>query len=106
MSEPEHIGPKRIRPEPIRSESLRPRRLEHIMAVFDVFGRHMNLPLEQFEIEFMRDMDPKSELDFWRNITSAWIISHEKFDKNKVPKDDEKELVTALTAICSRVEDV
>jgi hypothetical protein len=56
MSEPQYIDPRTLRPGPIRHESLPPDLLGQIRAVFDVIGPHIDMTLEQFEIDFMRDM--------------------------------------------------
>jgi hypothetical protein len=58
MSDEEPIDPKQIRPGPIRNESLPPEMLEQIEAILNVIGRYIGMPLEQFEIGFMRDMHP------------------------------------------------
>jgi hypothetical protein len=62
MNEIEDIDPKQLRPGPIRNESLPPELLEQIKAVFDVIGPYINTTLEQFEVGFMRDMHPESEV--------------------------------------------
>ena len=62
MNEPEHVDPKRLRPGPIRNESLPPELLEQIKAVFDVVGPYISMTLEQFEVGFMRDTHPESEV--------------------------------------------
>jgi hypothetical protein len=107
MSEPEHIDPSKLRPGPIRNESLPPELLDQIKAVFDVIGPYINMTLEQFEIGFMRDMDPKSEVFLWCNITAAWLDYHENFlDDETLPDDEEKKLLSALIVISTGVEDV
>jgi hypothetical protein len=81
--------------------------LERIKAVFDVIGPYLNMTLEQFEIGFMRDMHPDSEVALWCNITAAWLAYHEKFlDDETLPDEDEKKLLAALIAISTGVEDV
>ena len=74
MNEPEFIDPSQLRPGPIRNESLPDELLEHIRAVFDVIGPYLDTTLEQFEIGFMRDMNPASEVVVWcriRDITES-----------------------------------
>src|SRR5260221_6194596 len=73
MSEPEFIDPRMLRPGPIRNESLPPDLLEKVKAVFDVIGSYIDTTLEQFEIGFMRDMNPESEVALWCSITAAWL---------------------------------
>jgi hypothetical protein len=62
MSPPEHVDPKQLRPGPICRESLPPNLLEQVKAVFEVIGPYIGMTLEQFEVGFMRDMHPASEV--------------------------------------------
>ncbi len=68
MDEFDHIDPGKLRPGPIRNESLPPDLLDQIKAVFDVIGPNLGMTLEQFEIGFMRDMHPASEVAMWFRI--------------------------------------
>jgi hypothetical protein len=52
---------KRVRPGPIRHESLSQELLEQIKGVFDVMRPYFGMTLEQFEVGFMRDIDPERE---------------------------------------------
>jgi len=107
MNEPEYIDPSKLRPGPIRNESLPPAMLDQIKAVFDVIGPYIGMTLEQFEIGFMRDMHPESEVALWCSITVAWLAYHEKYLNNEVlPDEDEKHLLGALIVISTGVEDV
>ena len=107
MSETEFIDPSKLRPGPIRNESLPPELLEQIKAVFDVIGPYINMTLEQFEIGFMRDMHPESEVALWCSITAAWLAYHEKYLNDETPSDEEeRKLLGALIAISTGVEDV
>lgn len=107
MSEPEFIDPSKLRPGPIRNESLPPELLEQIKAVFDVIGPYIGMTLEQFEIGFMRDMHPESEVALWCSITAAWLAYHEKFvGEEMLPDEDERKMLGALIAISTGVEDV
>lgn len=107
MNEPEYVDPKKLRPGPIRNESLPPEMLEQIKAVYDLIGPYINMTLEQFEIGFMRDMHPESEVVLWCSITAAWLAYHEKFlNDETLPDDQERNLLGALIAISTGVEDV
>src|ERR1700730_8356913 len=107
MSEPEHVDPSQLRPGPIRNKSLPPDLLDQIRAVFDVIGPYIGMTLEQFEIGFMRDMHPESEVGLWCRITKAWLAYHEDFLGNEtVPNEQERKLVGGLIAISTGVEDV
>jgi hypothetical protein len=107
MSEPEHIDPKLLRPGRIRHESLPHELLDQIKAVFDVIGPYINMTLEQFEIGFMRDMHPESEVALWFRIAKAWLAYHEDFLANEtLPDEDEKNMLGALIAISTGINDV
>jgi hypothetical protein len=107
MTEPEFIDPNNLRPGPIRNESLPPELLDQIRAVFDVIGPYINMTLEQFEIGFMRDMHPESEVALWFRITKAWLAYHEDFlANNTLPEEAERKLLGALIAISTGVDDV
>jgi hypothetical protein len=107
MKEPEYVDPKELRPGPIRQESLPPDLLELIRSAYDVIGPYLNATLEQFEVGFLRDADPKMEVALWCSITAAWIAYHEKYLGGELlPDEEEKKLVGALIAISFGVEDV
>ena len=107
MSKPEFIDPSKLRPGPIRHGSLSPELLDQIKAVFDVIGQYLGMTLEEFEIGFMRDMHPESEVALWFRITKAWLAYHEDFLANEtLPDGDERKLLGALIAISSGIEDV
>jgi hypothetical protein len=107
MSEPEFIDPSKLRPGPIRNESLPPELLDKIKAVFDVIAPYIGMTLEQFEIGFMRDMHPESEVALWCSITAAWLAYHKKFlGDETLPDEEERNLLGALIAISTGVEDV
>ena len=107
MNEPEFIDPSKLRPGPIRNESLPPELLEQIEAVFDVIGPYIDMTLEQFEIGFMRDMNPESEVALWCSITAAWMAYHEKHLNDEALLDEEeRHILGALIAISTGVDDV
>lgn len=107
MTEPESIDLGNVRPGPIRNESLPPELLDQIKAVFDVIGSYMDMTLEQFEIGFMRDITPESEVAVWCSITAAWLAYHEKFLGNEsLPDEEERKLLAALIVISTGLTDV
>ena len=107
MTEPEYVDPRTLRPGPIRHQSLPPDLLGQIRAVYDVIGPHIDMTLEQFEIDFMRDMHPKREIAIWCRIAKAWLAYHEDFLGNEsLPSEEERRLLGALVAISSGVQDV
>ena len=107
MTEPEFIDPSEVQPGPIRHESLPPELLDRIKAVYEMVGSYLGTTLEQFEISFMRDSDPVSEVIVWRSIVAAWVAYHEEhLDKQLLPDEDEKKLLAALIAISTGMTEV
>jgi hypothetical protein len=107
MNEPENVNPKELRPGPIRNESLPPELLEQVKDVFDVIGPYIDMTLEQFEIGFMRDMNPESEVALWCSITAAWLAYHEKYlNDEALPDEEERHILGTLIAISTGVDDV
>jgi hypothetical protein len=106
MSDPERINHRQLCPGPIRHKSLPPELLERINEVFDIIGPYFTMTLEQFEVGFMRDMHPESEVALWCRIAAAWFDYHEKFLAGReLPEEKEKKLLAALIAISTGVED-
>jgi hypothetical protein len=107
MAEPEYVDPRKLVPGPIRHESLPPKLLETVEAVYDVIGEFLGTTLEQFEIGFMRDANPDSEVAIWASITAAWLAYHEKFlNDETLPDGEEKKLLAALISISTGVTDL
>jgi hypothetical protein len=107
MSEPEYSDPSQLRPGPIRHRSLPPELLDQIRAVHDGIGSYLGTTLEQFEVGFMRDMHPESEVALWYSIMAAWLDYHEKFlGDETLPDDGERKLLGALIAISTGIEDL
>ena len=106
MTEPEKIDLSQIQPGPIRHKSLPPELLEQVEAVYEAVGPYLDMTLEQFEIGFMRDMHPEIEVAVWCSIVAAWLIYHERYlDEQLQPKALEKQLVAALIAISTGMDD-
>jgi hypothetical protein len=106
MSEPERINHRQLLPGPICHESLPPELLERIKEVFNVIGPYFNMTLEQFEVGFMRDMHPESEVALWYSIAAAWLDYHEKFlGGRELAVEGERKLLAALISISTGVED-
>ena len=81
--------------------------LELIRSVYEIVGPYLKTTLEQFEINFMRDEDPASEVVVWCSITAAWSDYHEKhLDGELLPDEDEKKILAALITISTGVTDV
>jgi len=107
MNDPECINLNQLSPGPIRNKSLSPELLDQIKAVFDVVGRYLGMTLEEFEIGFMRDLHPESEVALWIRITKAWLAYHEDYLANDMlPNEEERKLLGALITISTGIEDV
>lgn len=105
--DPESVDPRRLKPGPIRHESLPAKLLEQIEAVHDVVGPYLDISLEQFEVNFMRDSHPEKEVAVWCIITTAWIDYHEQhLDDEYLSAEEEKKLLGALILISTGVDDV
>jgi hypothetical protein len=64
------------------------------------------MTLEQFEVGFMRDMHPESEVALWCSITAAWLSYHEKYlNDEALPDEEERRMLGALIAISTGVDD-
>jgi hypothetical protein len=107
MTEPEYVDPRDLRPGPIRQKTLPDELLELIRSVYEVVGPYLDTTLEQFEIGFMRDMHPESEVAIWCSITAAWVAYHEEhLGDALLPDEDERKLISALILISTGVKDV
>ena len=105
--EPESIDISQLQPGPIRHESLSPELLDHVRAVFDVIGPYIEMTLEQFEVNLMRDVHPENEVAVWCGITAAWIAYHEEYlDEKYFADDEEKKLIGALIVISTGSRDL
>jgi hypothetical protein len=106
MTDPGPIDPKDIRPGPIRHEPLSDELLEQVRSIFEIIRPYLDTTLEQFEINFMRDMHPEDEVFIWASITAAWMDYHKQhLDDELLSEKDEKELLAALIAISTGVKD-
>jgi hypothetical protein len=104
MNSPGNVDPRSIQPGPVRNKSLSPELLEQIKAVFGVVGPYLNMTLEEFEIGFMRDAHPESEVAVWHGISSAWSAYRDQFLGAATPPAEEVRLLLgALLAISTGV---
>ncbi len=107
MTEPEFVDPSQLRPGPIRNASLSPELIARIRNVYTALALYLDTTLEQFEIGFMRDLHPESEVAIWERITCAWIAYHQKYLDNRLQSvPEEQRLIGALTVISTGVDDV
>ena len=47
--------------------------LGQIRAVYDAIGSHIDITLEQVEVDFMRDMHPEREVALWCGLAKACL---------------------------------
>lgn len=99
-SDLDDLDPDDLPRRPIRHKSLEPELLRQIQGIYRIVGRFLDTTLEQFEIEFMRDVYPETEIAAWHQILAAWIVYHAKFLDDEMQADEEeRELLGALIAI-------
>jgi hypothetical protein len=88
MSEPDddseikNVNPARIQRGPLRRESLAPDQEKRVQAIHSYVKPYLGMTLEEFEIAFLRDSDPDSEINVWAAIVKA----HGDFVKQRPDK--------------------
>lgn len=96
-----------IEPGRFRRESSPQEFREQIEAVHRLIGRYLGLTLEEFNIGFMRDSCPEDEVVIWCRIATVWYEYHDRFlDGDRLPDDQEEQIVAALIAISAGEEDM
>ena len=109
MDEPRRakLQANEIKPGVIRHESSSQEFREQIEAVYRLIGRYLGQTLEEFKIGFMRGSLPQDEVAIWCRIATAWYEYHDKFlDGDRLPDDQEEQIVAALIAISAGEEDM
>ena len=109
MDEPRRakLQANEIKPGVIRHESSSQEFREQIEAVYRLIGRYLGLTLEEFKIGFMRGSLPEDEVAIWCRIAAAWYEYHDKFlDGDRLPDDQEEQIVAALIAISAGKDDM
>lgn len=72
-----------IQPGPIQHQQLSPVLLKEIKRLWDTVGKFICGTLEQWEIGFMREPDPESEVKAWQRIeraTNRYMADHRNAD--------------------------
>ena len=88
MPEPEdqpeirQVNPADLQPGPIRRESLSRDQEQRVHAAYRYLAPYLGTTLEQFEIGFLRDANPDSEIDIWL----AMAIDHSDFIEQQTDK--------------------
>jgi hypothetical protein len=89
---------------PIQHETLPDDLLQMLKTLYDLVG-HYNCPtLEEWELGFMRDMNPAREAAVWSHIALGWITYHQRYLGRMLPEGEESKLVTILTGLSMGVE--
>jgi hypothetical protein len=89
-----------IKRAPLRHEQLADDLLKRIEATYRAIG-HFHCPtLEQWELGFMEDMNPESEVAIWEVLAKAFQLYKEKCWKSgRLKRERARKLVAALTMI-------
>src|SRR5882672_3054948 len=66
-----NVDPANIQRGPLRRESLTKGQEQRVAAIYRYIAPYFTTTLEQFEITFLRDSDPDSELNVWEAIVGA-----------------------------------
>lgn len=99
---PEEVA--ELREGPIRHESLPAELQEAVEWSFKVVGHYVHLTLEQWELGFMRDMHPASEIRVWCRIAQAFIRYHEERGLPLRDEATERQLIGTLISVSTGVE--
>jgi hypothetical protein len=76
------VNPASLHIGPLRRESLSQDQEERVHAVYRYLAPYLGTTLEQFEIGFLRDSDPDSEINVWLAIAQI----HRDFIKQHTDK--------------------
>ena len=74
-------------PGPIRRESLADDQVRRARAVYEALHPYVSPTFEQFELNFLRDADPESEIQVWENIAYAF----QRYEESNGPLDESAE---------------
>ena len=91
------VKASQVRPGPIRRESLSDDQTRRARAVYDALQPFVSPTFEQFELNFLRDSDPESEIQIWENIAYAF----QRYEQQHGPlsESDEATLFKSLLLI-------
>jgi hypothetical protein len=92
---------KDIKEGPIRHESLPPELLSKIGTIYKIVGHYVDDSLEKFELGFMRDLHPESEVSIWSRIALAYIKFHRTHPMGT--RQEESLVVAKLTGISTEM---
>lgn len=81
------VNPSELIPGPIRRESLSDEQTRRARAVYEALQPFVSPTFEQFELNFLRDADPESEIQIWENIAYAF----QRYEQQHGPLSDSDE---------------
>jgi hypothetical protein len=94
----------KLQPGPIQHPTLPDSLLDIIRWTYDVVGHYVQPTLEQWELDFMRDMNVAREVVFWHRTAFAFITYHHR--RNLPLRSDEEEgRLVALFCVPDRPEE-
>jgi len=83
-----------IQPGPVRGE-LTDEQSEKLKTIYKICG-HLNAPtLEEFELGFMRDLNPDNEIRIWSHISLAFYKAMQRYPK-QMPKTEAEMILTCF----------
>jgi hypothetical protein len=92
-----------LKPGPIRHQELPEFLLDIMQWSFKVIGHYVVATLEQWELDFMRDLNVGPEVLLWHRIAFAFITYHRKRNLPVRSDSEEQQLVGSLVSIASGV---
>jgi hypothetical protein len=81
------VNPADLREGPLQREALSPPQLARARSVYAALGRHLG-PFEKFELGFLRDAQPDSEIAIWEVIAGAFQQYRERHPKMSEAEED------------------
>lgn len=86
-----------IEPGPVRSE-LTPEQSKRLKVIWDICGHVNSDTFEQFEVDFMRDIDPESEIQIWERIAAAFYKAMKHFP-DTMPMESARKIVASFVLL-------
>lgn len=105
------IDPKTVKNNPIQHESLEDNILSRIRDVYEVlrdvivFNEHP-MSLEQFEVNFMREVNPEEALQVWGVISNAYSDACQHFSDDISSKKEVYRWILLLLMNCVSEEEL
>jgi hypothetical protein len=74
----QQVKPSDLKPGPIRHQELPEFLLDIMRWTFEVIGHYVVATSEQWELDFMRDLNVEREVLLWHRMAFAFITYHRK----------------------------